>query len=142
MMFDNVLLPIDINHPASWEKALPMALKLAGDTGELHVLGIVHDIGAAMVASFLPEDFETKALEHMETELEAFITDKIPAGARATPHVGHGHLPETILRIAARLGADVIVMASHPPDDMRAFLVGSSAERVVRHAEIPVMVVR
>lgn len=141
-MFDKIVLPIDLNHPASWEKALPMALKLAGKTGEIHVLGIVHDVGAAMVANFLPADFETKALNHMETELEAFIAANVPSGAKASPHVGHGHVPETILSTAGRIGADMIVMASHPPDDLRSFLVGSAAEKVVRHSEIPVLVVR
>lgn len=141
-MFDKIVLPIDLNHPASWERALPMALRLAGDTGEIHVLGIVHDIGAAMVASFLPDDFEVKALNHMETELEKFIAANLPAGTRASPHVGHGHVPETILRSAEKIGADVIVMASHPPDDLRSFLVGSAAGKVVRHSEIPVLVVR
>ncbi|MCB1355454.1 MAG: universal stress protein [Maritimibacter sp.] len=141
-MFDKIVLPIDLNHPASWEKALPMALRLAGDNGEIHVLGIVHDIGAAMVASFLPADFETKALNHMETALEDFIAENLPEGAKASPHVGHGHVPETILTSARKIGADVIVMASHPPDELRSFLVGSAAEKVVRHSEIPVLVVR
>lgn len=141
-MFDNIVLPIDLNHPASWEKALPMALRLAGKTGEIHVLGIVHDVGAAMVATFLPEDFETRALNQMETELETFIAENVPAGVKASPHVGHGHIPETILAIAGTVGADMIVMASHPPDDMRWFLVGSAAEKVVWHSEIPVLVVR
>lgn len=141
-MFDNIVLPIDLNHPASWEKALPMALKLAGATGEIHVLGIVHDLGAAMVANYLPKDFETKALNHMEVELEAFIAKNVPAGAKVKPHVGHGHVPETILTSASKIGADLIVMASHPPDDLRNFLVGSAAEKVVRHATIPVLVAR
>ena len=141
-MFDNIVLPIDLNHPASWERALPMALKLAGAGGTVHVLGIVHDVGAALPASFLPADYETKALNHMEAELESFIAANVPAGAKASPHVGHGHVPETILSVAGKLGADLIVMASHPPDDLRSFLVGSAAEKVVRHAEIPVLVVR
>ncbi|MEZ5767165.1 MAG: universal stress protein [Paracoccaceae bacterium] len=141
-MFDCVLLPVDLNHPASWERALPMAAQCAGDGGTVHVLGIVHDVGAALVASFLPEDYETKALNHMEEALEAFVAEKVPAGTKAAPHVGHGHVPETILKVAKKLGADLIVMASHPPDDLRSFLVGSSAEKVVRHAQVPVLVVR
>lgn len=140
-MFDKILLPIDLNHPASWAKALPMARKLAGDGGEIQVLGIVHDLGSAMVAAYLPPDYEKKALDHMETEIEGFIAEHL-SGARASPHVGHGHVPETILKSAGQLGSDVIVMASHPPDDFRTFLVGSNADKVVHHATIPVMVVR
>lgn len=141
-MFDNVLLPIDLNHPASWERALPMAVRFCGESGTLHVLGIVHDLGAAMVAAYLPENFEKDALQKMKAELDAFIASNVPEGTRAVAHVGHGHVPEHILSAADDVGADVIVMASHPPDDLRTFLVGSHADKVVRHATRPVMVVR
>lgn len=141
-MFDNVLLPIDLNHDASWEKALPLAVRLAGEAGTVHVLGIVHDVGSAIVASYLPKGFEEQALQRMETDLEAFRADKVPAGTACAVHVGHGHVAETVLRTAKAVGADLIVMASHPPDEFRHLLVGSHADRVVRHAPIPVLVVR
>ncbi len=141
-MFDKVMLPIDLNHPASWEKALPMALKVAGSSGEIHVLGIVHDLGAAMVAAYLPEGFEEEALERMEADIETFIANNVPKGVKSSPHVGHGHIPETILGTAKKIGADLIVMASHPHSDLRSLLVGSYADRVVRHADVPVLVVR
>lgn len=138
-MFDTVLLPIDLNHPASWEKALPMAQKVAGEGGKLHVLGIVHDLGMASIASYLPVDFEKEALERMQSDLNSFVASNAP-GAQA--HVGHGHVSEQIIAAAEKIGADLIVMASHPPDELMTFLVGSNADRVVRHANIPVLVVR
>lgn len=137
-MFDNVLLPIDLNHPASWEKALPMAQKLATG-GTLHVLGIVHDLGMASVASYLPDGFEADALQKMQSDLNAFVESNAP-GAQA--HVGHGHVSERIIAAAEQVGADLIVMASHPPDELMTFLVGSNADKVVRHSTRPVLVVR
>lgn len=141
-MFDKVLLPIDVTHPASWEKALPMAVDMCKDYGVLHVLGIVHDIGASMVATYLPDDFEEKTLQKMKSDLDAFIADKVPSGIRAEAHVAHGHVPQHILSEADRIDADLIVIASHPPNDLRAFLIGSNADRIVRHATRPVLVVR
>ena len=141
-MFDKILLPIDMNHPESWEKALPMARRCAGAKGEIHLLGIVHDLGMAMVSSFLPEGFEQQAMEKLKAELLEFAARELPDGARVQVHVGHGHVPETILRIAGDLGADLIVMASHPPNDFQTLLVGSSADKVVRHSPLPVLVVR
>ncbi len=141
-MFDNVLLPIDLNHPASWERALPIAVKLCGSSGTLHVLGIVHDLGAAMVSSYLPADFEQHALQNMKAELDTFMEKVVPEGVTAVAHVEHGHVPEHVLTAAERVHADVIVMASHPPDDLRTMLVGSYADKVVRHSSVPVMVVR
>ncbi|SNS31302.1 universal stress protein [Tropicimonas sediminicola] len=141
-MFANVLLPIDLNHPASWTKALPMAVKLCGSEGTLHVLGIVHDLGSAMISSFLPADFEKRALQQMKEQLDTFCDENVPEGTSVVVHVEHGHVPEHLLHAAKQVGADLIVMASHPPDDLQTMLVGSNAEKVVRHASIPVMVVR
>ena len=141
-MFKNVLLPIDLNHEASWSKSLPMAVRMVGDGGTLHLLGIVHDLGAGVVASFLPDGFEQKAMERLKADLSAFADDHVPAGTASAVHVGHGHVPETILRNGDALDADLIVMASHPPDDLTTMLVGSNADKVVRHANRPVLVVR
>jgi len=138
-MFDKILLPIDLNHSESWEAALPMAKRCAGAGGEIHLLGIVHDLGAAMVSSYLPEDFEKTSMENLKAQLAEFASAN---AAGAIPHVAHGHVAETILRIADDLGADLIVMSSHPPNDFKTLLIGSNADKVVRHATIPVLVVR
>jgi nucleotide-binding universal stress UspA family protein len=141
-MFKKVLLPIDINHPESWEKALPLALQCAGGEGEVHLLGIVHDLGANVVASFLPEDFEKQAMERLKAQLVEFADGNLAGKVTNQVHVGHGAVAQTILRHARDLGADLIVIASHMPNDFQTLLVGSNADRVVRHAEIPVLVVR
>lgn len=141
-MFDRILLPIDINHPASWETALPAARKCAGKDGEIHLLGIVHDLGSAVVSSFLPADFEKTAMENLKAKLADLAAAEFGAGDKVQTHVGHGHVPETILRIAGQIEADLIVMASHPPNDLQTLLVGSNADKVVRHSTIPVLTVR
>lgn len=141
-MFDKVLLPIDVNHPESWETALPAAQRCAGPEGEIHLLGIVHDLGSAMIASYLPEGFEKKAMETLKAQLQEFAATEFQEGKRPEVHVGHGHVPETILRTADHIGANLIVMASHAPNDFQTLLVGSNADKVVRHSAIPVLVVR
>ncbi len=141
-MFKTILLPIDVTHPESWEKALPIAQTCAGDTGTLHLLGIVHDLGSAMVSSFLPPDFEKQAMEQLKADLTDLAEREVSATVTQEVHVAHGHVAESILRIAERLSADLIVMASHPPSELKSLLVGSQANKVVRHATLPVLVVR
>lgn len=141
-MFRNILLPIDIEHPESWEKALPMAVELTGTEGTLHLLGIVHDIGSAWVAGALPRDFEAQSLQNMKSSLNAFAAERLPGNMRVKTHVGHGHVAEHILKAAATIGADLIVIAAHHPDDLRTLLIGSNSGKVVRHATIPVLTVR
>ncbi len=141
-MFDKILLPIDISHPESWKKAFPAAMQCAGSGGEIHILGIVHDLGSAMVSSFLPEDFEKAALKKMEADLAELAKKEFSSAEKISTHVGHGHVPETILKTAESIGADLIVMASHPPNDLQTLLVGSNAGKVVRHSPIPVLTLR
>jgi nucleotide-binding universal stress UspA family protein len=141
-MHDNVLLPIDLQHPESWEKALPVARRLIGGTGTIHLLGIVQDFGSSMVATFLPKGYEEKALHAMKKALDDFAATHFPDGSRVRVHVGHGHVAETILKSAARFGADLIVMASDKPDELRSILVSRDANAVVRHSPVSVMVVR
>jgi nucleotide-binding universal stress UspA family protein len=141
-MFEKILLPVDINHPASWEKSLPAAKKCAGAGGEVHLLGIVHDLGAAVVSTFLPDDFEQRAMESLKGKLLDLAAAQFPKDAKVECHIGHGHVPETILRVADQIGADLIVMASHPPNDLQTLLVGSYAEKVVRNASLPVLTIR
>lgn len=141
-MFDNILLPIDLNHEESWEKALPAALQVRGDGGQLHLLEIVQDLGAAVIASYLPDGFEKQAMEEIKGKLHEFASQKLPDGCNVEIHVGHGHIAETILRTCDHIGADLIVMASHPPNDLRSMLIGSNAGKVVRNSPVPVLVVR
>ena len=79
-------------------------------------------------------------MERLKAQLVEFV-EKNLAG-RGEAHVGHGNVAPTILRHAGTLGADLIVIASHMPNDFQTILVGSHADRVVRYAEIPVLVVR
>lgn len=141
-MHENVLLPIDLNQKASWKKAVPDAIRMAGDSGTIHLLGIVQDVGSSMVATFLPKGYEKKALEKMKEALDDFAASEVPAGVNVQTHVGHGHVAETILKSAKKFGCDLIVMSSHKPDELRSLLISSHANAVVRHSPVSVLIVR
>ena len=62
---------------------------------------------------------------------------------KVTPHVIHGDdAAETIAQCAARLGADVICIASHGRSGISRALVGSVADRLLRATRLPVLVLR
>ncbi len=52
-----------------------------------------------------------------------------------------GKIYQQILETAKRIGADLIVMGSHRPE-LKDYLLGPNASRVVRHAGCSVMVIR
>ncbi len=141
-MYQNILFPVDLNQDSSWQKALPTAVdycKAFGST--LHVMNVVPDFGSALVGSYFPDDFEEKALEGAGKQLHEFVRQHVPDGVTVQHIVGHGSVYEEILRIAREIGADLILLAAHRPE-LKDFLLGPNAARVVRHFEGSVLVVR
>ena len=141
-MFKAILLPIDLSTEASWKKAAPIAVKMAREDGiPLHVATVMPDYGMSVVGTYFEPDFEKKALHALGEELSAWIEANVPAEIEVHPHVLHGTVYDQIILAADRLGTDAIVMGSHRPE-LKDYLLGPNASRVVRHAPQSVFVVR
>jgi len=141
-MFKAILLPIDLAHPSSWQRALPVALDLAKfNSAKLHVFSVIPDFGMPIVGSFFPPNFEKNAMAETEKALAAFVAKNIPAELEATSRVRHGTVYKEIVSTADSLYCDLIVMASHRPES-KDYLLGPNAARVVRHANQSVFIVR
>lgn len=139
-MYKKILLPVDLQENSSWEKALPAALRMAKDDGaELHVLTVVPPL-PGQIYGYFPEDFEPNMIEQGKAAIEAFAA-KHAEGSKVVPHIAQGQPYAAILDLAEKIGADLIVMASHRPE-LKDYLLGPNAARVVRHAMCSVLVVR
>lgn len=142
-MYKTILVTIDLTHKPSWELALPQALALAkASGGVLHVLTVVPKVPSGLVSVYLPEGFEAEALTNANTQLASIIDSTIGDLVESHGHVSHGIVHEEILKAIGAVNADLVVMASHSPDRVREFLVGSEADRVVRRSPVSVLVVR
>lgn len=140
-MFKNVLLAIDLTEPTSWARSLPVALELCkASSGRLHVVTVAAEVNM-QVASFFPEDANERLLAHAKSELSAWAGRHAPAGVAVDAIVCQGSIHREIIATAEKVGADVIVMASHKPA-IRDYVLGANAAHVVRHAACSVMVVR
>ncbi|MFI5160026.1 MAG: universal stress protein [Sphingobacteriales bacterium] len=62
-------------------------------------------------------------------------------GLLVTQFTDYGSTAEGILSCSKEFGADLIVLGTHSRTGIDRLLMGSIAEDVVRHAEVPVMVV-
>jgi nucleotide-binding universal stress UspA family protein len=141
-MFRDILLTVDLAHEDSWVKALPVALDAAGASGaRLHVMTVVPEVAVPVLMQTGPYDYEAKLVPVARAALEEFVRDRVPAGIEAHPIVAYGVIYREILRAAAEIPADLIVMAAHRPQP-GDFLIGSNAERVSRRAGCTVMLVR
>ena len=143
-MYDRLLVPVDLGDTDSLDKALPVAAALAaGEGAQIHVLAVVPTGGMPMVAAYLPADYAEQAVAEAQAALAALLeTRRELAGAAAlSGHVARGSVYQEIMHVADRLRCDAIVMTAHRPE-LRDYLLGPNAARVVRHASQSVMVVR
>lgn len=141
-MYQNILLPVDLSDKHSWRKALPTAASLCETyQASLHVIAVVPEFGLPMVGQFFPPDYEAKLHEQVATQLDELIAAQIKSGIEVKPIVATGKIYQQILETAKRIGVDLIVMGSHRPE-LKDYLLGPNASRVVRHAGCSVMVIR
>ncbi|MEM6665268.1 MAG: universal stress protein [Pseudomonadota bacterium] len=141
-MFTSILCPVDLGADESWTRALAAASDLAAKyNASLHVLTVVPDFGMSIVGSYFEKGFEKKALQEATKKLAAFVAEHVPAGVDAHPHVAHGAIYDEIMQAANALQCDAIVMAASRPE-LKDYLLGPNAARVVRHARQSVFVIR
>ena len=141
-MYKRILLPVDLDQQSSWQKALPVATEYCQIFGAgLHLMTVVPILGNSLIGSFFPPDFEEKAIAEARDRIESLARDKVSPNIKVSCHVAQGPVYEEILSTARDVKADLIVMASHRPE-LKDYLLGPNAARVVRHSSISVLVVR
>ena len=140
-LFKHILVPIDFAGPS--ERALGLALKLAR-TLDSRVL-LLHV--ASLPATYYGLYAEGLAwpVDELKSEARAAL-DKALAGARERyPKVDSrmvgGQIWESVLETVKERGADLIVMGTHGRHGLARAMLGSVAEKVVRHAPVPVLTV-
>jgi len=143
-MFNEILVPVDLEEESSWRKALPVAIEMCRKFAKkIHLVTVLPTYGLAIVGGYFPKDFEKKAFAETEKRLAAFAKEHIPDDVAVDCIVRQGTIYEEIIDARTKLGdaCDLIVMASHRPQ-LADYLLGPNAARVLRHSKVTVMVVR
>lgn len=125
-MIGTVVVPLDGSQLA--EEALPYAAAIAQrSSAPLHLLRVV------------PSDANGAAQE----EARAYLQGKArELGDRVQVSIGVGDPAEQIIDRAAEMADPMIVMTTHGRSGIGRWLYGSVADRVVRSAEAPVLLIR
>ena len=89
-----------------------------------------------------PDGFLEQARKAAAQNLKS-VVEKISAeGCEVSSHLTEVPAAPAIARIAEENKVDLIVMGTHGREGVERALMGSVAERVAHHAEVPVMLVR
>lgn len=136
-MYERILIPTD-GSDGSAHVAL-QAIDLAQQYGaEVHSLYVVSED----IRSLL----DSKSHDALEREGQSAV-DRVQSiarahGVEAVTGLREGDPATTILDYAGEIDADLVVAGTHGRSGVERRLIGSVAERLVRHAACPVMTVR
>jgi len=139
--FRRVLVAIDLGEGS--RALVEMGSTLAGPKGELsllHVIDIPPEYGLYGVPLAIPAENLDAAKEWTEGALER-LARGIPGDVLQPFRVLAGRPSERILAVERELEPDVTVIGTHGRHGFDRLMLGSVAERVVRRATGPVLVV-
>ena len=140
----SILVPVDFS-PSS-QKALHYALSFAGQFGAaLTLLNVVEPAIYPTELGYIPVEIDAlhTAMNASATErLARLAREQVPADVQASTLVRVGRPFHEITTAAKELDVDLIVISTHGYTGLKHVVLGSTAERVVRHAPCPVLTVR
>jgi universal stress protein A len=128
-------------------RALSFAISLAHpQSARIHILHVLSEpIPALDVAGAMPyldlktrREWEETSSSHLQREAKA--AEK--RGIRATTSLAWGRPSDVIIQTATEMKVSMVVVGTHGRSAFEQFLIGSTAERVVRRSPVPVLTVR
>jgi nucleotide-binding universal stress UspA family protein len=136
--FERILVPLDGSECA--EIVLPKVEKLATDLkASVALLRVAY---AHTFPGADPTEAEVKVVREAEEYLRK-IEERLKAkGFKVDSHVRYGNDADEILDHAAQKDIDFIAMTTHGRSGVKRFLLGSVAEKILRHSPKPIFLVR
>jgi len=135
---DRILVPLDGSECA--ENVLPAVEKLAKD-----LKASISLLRVALAHTFPgvdPTESEVKVVREAEDYLAKIEKRLKGKGLTVDTHVRYGNDAEEILDHAAQKDVDFVAMSTHGRSGVGRWLIGSVAEKVLRHSPKPIFLVR
>ena len=144
VVLKNILVATDFSEPSA--VALAYGRDLARSyNAKLHVLHIVEDVLTrySPELAFATPDLQKELEKSARVDLAGLISDDDRKTLDVVPVVAQGvNVAAAIVDYAQTNAIDIVIVGTHGRGAMKQFLMGSAAERVVRTAPCPVLVVR
>jgi nucleotide-binding universal stress UspA family protein len=143
-MLARILVPLDGSRRA--ERAIPVAAKVARSTGGAVLLVRVATSPIVYGPAFVPPPLGMQTSDEKRYEVAAYLTQiaGLPALSGITTQTVAltGHPADALLRAIDTLSADIVIMTSHGRTGLMRWALGSVAQHLARHANIPILILR
>ncbi|MCT4630801.1 universal stress protein [Winogradskyella sp.] len=137
-----IIVPIDFSEHSEFalEAAANLAQKYGSELIVLHMLELSNAILTINGNSINEE--AVFFLKLAEQKFEAFLDRPYLEGVKVTPIVKHFKVWSEVNDVANDHNANLIIMGSHGASGVKEVFIGSNTEKVVRHADVPVLVIK
>jgi len=137
-----IIVPIDFSEHSEYalETAASIAKKHNSELIVLHMLELSNAVYTASRSSIGEE--AVFYLKLAEQKMSKFLDRRFLEGLEITPVIKHFKVFKEINEIVDEQQIDLIVMGSHGASGVKEVIIGSNAEKVVRHSTIPVLIVK
>ncbi len=139
-----ILIPTDFSECA--ENATDIAIDIAKHYGaELHFYHFVSipiDWAQLDFAQSTIYPDVTQEVQRVEKKMKTLVSQVEQKGLVAHSYVDYDNSTEAVAKYAKKNGVSFIVMGSHGAHGLQEFFLGSNAQKVVRYAEVPVLIVK
>jgi nucleotide-binding universal stress UspA family protein len=135
---EKILVPLDGSKCA--ETVIPRVEELI--TGKKTGICLLRVVSASTFPGVDPTEAQVEVVREAEEYLKGLEDHLRAKGLDVDTHVRYGNDAEEILEHAAQKEIDLIAMSTHGRNGVKRFLLGSVAEKVLRHAPKPVFLVR
>lgn len=141
-MFKNIVVPIDLADKHSVKIVLPAALKFVRMFGaKIHLIYVMPDFGLRMVEDYLPRYWMNDQKDKYNKLFDEMIKNMVPEDIKVKFHISRGAIYDEIINYSEKINADLIMLSAVRPQ-LKDYMLGPNASKIVRHSSISVMVVR
>jgi nucleotide-binding universal stress UspA family protein len=138
--YRNLLCPTDFSESADAALEVATSLVKDGSLTLLHVLDLPASYSGVPAMSEFVSDLDKRGAALMQTRVDA-VRPKTNAQLHARTRIGAPGR-QILAVLESEPAFDLVVMGSHGRTGARRLLLGSIAEKIVRHAPCPVVIAR
>ena len=133
-----IVVPVDFSGES--ENAIRIALEMVDDPANVHLVHVLFPLDSISPGVVWGDVTDEKREQSVRNTFDSFLKDRNISGVTLSVQFGNPGLE--IAEYAEKHGADMIVVPSHGYQGVKRVMLGSVAERIIRHASCSVLVLR
>jgi nucleotide-binding universal stress UspA family protein len=145
-MYNKILVPLDGSELSECSLPHVQAIALGCKAAKVVLLRVLEPLylGGTVMAELGEEEVKSLGKKSQEAAIK-YLAEQAKklenAGIKVEPAITSGNAANVILDYASKQNIDLIIMSTHGSSGIIRFMVGSVADKIIRHSSAPVLLV-